>query len=38
MYVIPSAISGCGGSPWRRVVASALARSSEVVTPINGRI
>src|SRR5919197_1677038 len=33
---MPSAISGCGGSPWRRSVASSPRRISEVVTPIRG--
>src|SRR5918999_1109758 len=33
---MPSAISGCAGSPWRRSVPALLARSSEVVTPISG--
>ena len=38
-YVIPSAISGCAGSPWRRVVASRdWAAVSEVVTPMRGRM
>src|SRR5918992_5336132 len=33
---MPSAISACGGSPWRRSVPAVLGRSSEVVTPISG--
>ena len=37
-YVIPRAISGWAGSPWRRVVARRLGRSSEVVTPMSGRM
>src|SRR5215213_7315394 len=35
---MPSAISGRAGSPWRRSVPAPLARSSEVVTPISGRM
>src|SRR4051812_44024638 len=35
---MPSAISGCAGSPCRRRVESPLSRISEVVTPISGRI
>src|ERR671916_1674024 len=35
---MPSAISGWAGSPWRRSVPAPLGRSSEVVTPISGRI
>src|SRR4051812_42409536 len=35
---MPSAISGWSGSPWRRSVAIPLGRSSDVVTPISGRI
>src|SRR5687767_12859564 len=33
---MPSAISECGGSPWRRSVVAPLGRSSDVVTPISG--
>src|SRR5919112_1251439 len=33
---MPSAISGCGGSPWRRRVDMPLGRSSDVVTPMSG--
>src|SRR5215207_6429625 len=33
---LPSAISECGGSPWRRSVVAPLGRSSDVVTPISG--
>src|SRR5918997_250165 len=35
---MPSAISACGGSPCRRSVDIPLGRSSEVVTPISGRM
>src|SRR5687767_6237528 len=35
---MPSASSGWAGSPWRRSVPAPLGRSSEVVTPISGRI
>src|SRR4051795_7201677 len=35
---MPSAISGCAGSPCRRSVASSPRRISEVVTPIRGLI
>src|ERR671910_2705465 len=35
---MPSAISGWAGSPWRRRVPAPLGRSSEVVTPISGRM
>src|SRR5690349_1278525 len=35
---MPSAISGWSGSPWRRSVAIPLGRSSDVVTPMSGRM